>query len=197
MLPAVAESGTSPDPSGSPSPTVGGSPSVSPSASPSPTPSATPNPQVYPCFQHPGPGLPDPSLNSELVRLLDLTPADATITAFFVIQPNYPVVDALINAHGAAPGCGWCWTVATDSLLPRTRPSTRRTPVCKAALGNDPAAPSFAMQCGLACISKADKSINHNKFVTMSQAGDLQDVVFHRRRTCAVMGPAMPRGTPR
>ena len=179
VLPAVAESGTSPDPSGSPSPTVSGSPSVSPSASPSPTPSATPNPQVYPVFNYPGPGLPDPSLNSELVRLLDLTPADATITAsFFVIQPNYPVVDALINAHGRGAGV----RVVLDSGDGQS-PSTNEAVDASyarlaAALGNDPAAPSFAMQCGLACISKADKSINHNKFVTMSQAGDLQDVVF-------------------
>ena len=79
---------------------------------------------------------------------------------------------------GRGAGCRWCWTVATDGLFPRTRPSTRRTPVWQRGARNDPAAPSFAMQCGLACISKADKSINHNKFVTMSQAGDLQDVVF-------------------
>ena len=82
--------------------------------------------------------------------MLDLTPADAKITAsFFVIQPNYPVVDALINAHGRGAGCGWCWTVATDSLLPPTRPSTRRNARLAAALREHPAAPSFAMQCGL------------------------------------------------
>ncbi len=179
VLPAVAESGPSPDPSGSPSPSASGSPSASPSASPSPTASATPNPQVYPVFNYPGPGLPDPALNNELVRLLNLTPADATINAsFYVIQPNYPVVNALINAHARGAGV----RVVLDSGDGQSASTNQAVDAAfarlAAALGNDPAAPSFAMQCVLACISKSADSINHNKFVTMSQAGDLQDVVF-------------------
>ena len=114
-----------------------------------------------------------------MVRLLDLTPADATINAsFYVIQPNYPVVDALISAHARGAGV----RVVLDSGDGQSASTNQAVDAAfarlAAALGNDPAAPSFAMQCVLACISKSADSINHNKFVTMSQAGDLQDVVF-------------------
>jgi phosphatidylserine/phosphatidylglycerophosphate/cardiolipin synthase-like enzyme len=151
-------------------------PATAPSASPSASP---PEPAVYPVFNYPQPGVPDPAINNDLVRLLDQVPSDADVTAaFFVIQPNYPVVDALINAftRGArvkvvldsGDGQSASTNQAVDETFARLA----------AALGNDPAATSYAVQCVLSCISKAPESINHNKFVAMSDTGDLSDVVF-------------------
>lgn len=162
ILPAVA------DPAGP------GDPSASPSASPS-----APDPQVYPVFNYPQVGQPDPAINNDLTRLLDSVPPGAQVVAsFFVIQPNYPVVDALINARGRGADVrvvldsGDGQSAATNQAVDET---FERLAL---ALGKDPGAPSFAMQCVLACISKAPDSIDHNKFVAMSQAGDLTNVVF-------------------
>lgn len=168
ILPAVAD----PDPSGSPDATP------SPSAS-TPTPTEQPTPQVYSIFNYPGIGLPDPAINTELVRLIEQTPAGASVTAsFFVVQPNYPVVDALLSAHSR----GVSVRVVMDSGDGQTPAMNQRVDAAfaqlAAVLGSDTATPSFAMQCVLACISKEADSINHNKFVTMSQSGPLTDVVF-------------------
>lgn len=163
LLPAVAADPTDP-----------ADPGPSPSASASPAP-----PQSYPVFNYPQVGLPDPAINSELVRLLDRVPAGAEVSAaFFVIQPDYPVIDALINAHGrgadvrivldSGDGQSAATNQAVDAAFERLA----------AAVGRDPAAASFAMQCTLACISQQPVSINHNKFVAMSQSGELTDVVF-------------------
>ncbi len=164
--------------------TVGVLPAVADDAEPTPDPSASPSitppaPTVYPVFNYPAVGLPDPSINNELVRLLDQVPAGAEVTAaFFVIQPNYPVVDALLNAHGrgasvrVALDSGDGQSAATNQAMDETFERLALV------LGRDTAATSFAMQCARSCISKEPESINHNKFVTMSQSGDLRDVVF-------------------
>jgi len=158
--------------------TAGGAddPSAAPSASPS---APAPTPAVYPVFNYPQPGQPDPSINNDLVRLLDQVPPDADITAaLFVVQPNYPVVDALVNAftRGARVkvvlDSGDGQSAATNQAVDET--FARLATV----LGTDPAAASYAVQCLLSCISKAPASINHNKFVAMSATGDLSDVVF-------------------
>lgn len=173
ILPAVADpEATSPtDATPSPTPTS--------SASSTPTPTAQPTPQVYSIFNYPGVGLPDPAINTELVRLLDQAPTGAAVNAsFFVVQPNYPVVDALLAAHGR----GLSVRVVMDSGDGQTPAMNERVDVAfqrlAAALGSDSTAPSFAMQCVLACVSKEADSINHNKFVTLSQSGSLTDVVF-------------------
>jgi len=151
-----------------------------PSATPSASPSASPQvPEFYPVFNYPQPGQPDPAINNDLVRLLDQVPAEAEISAaFFVIQPNYPVVDAMINAftRGArvkvvldsGDGQSASANQAVDETFARLA----------AVLGSDPAGTSYALQCVLSCISQAPDSINHNKFVAMSASGDLRDVVF-------------------
>jgi phosphatidylserine/phosphatidylglycerophosphate/cardiolipin synthase-like enzyme len=140
---------------------------------------AAPGPQVYPIFNYPQVGTPDPSITTELVRLLNQVPTGAQVIAsFFVIEPDYPVVDALIAAHDR----GASVRVVLDSgdgQLPDTNQAMDATyERLGVALGKDTSAPSFAMQCVLACISKEVDSINHNKFVAMSASGDLSDVVF-------------------
>ncbi len=163
---------------------VGVLPAVADIGEPSPDPSASPTvqppaPSVYPVFNYPQVGLPDPTINNELVRLLDAVPAGAQVdAAFFVIQPNYPVVDALINAFGRGASVrvvldsGDGQTASTNQAMDETFERLALV------LGRDAAATSFAVQCPRACISKEPDSINHNKFVAMSQSGDLRDVVF-------------------
>lgn len=173
ILPAVADSEPA-DPVASPSVSPGPSESPSPSDSPTPAP-----PNVYPVFNYPAVGQPDPAVNNELVRLLEQVPAGAAVSAsFFVIQPNYPVIDALLNAHARGAtvrvvlDSGDAQSAATNEAVDQA--FARLT----GALGTDPTAPSFAEQCTLACISKEPESINHNKFVVMSASGALSDVVF-------------------
>ena len=143
------------------------------------TTATTASPKVYSVFNYPKAGQPDPTIRNELVGLLDQVPSGAQIEAsFFIITPTYPVVDALIDAHGR----GATVRVVLDSGN-RQGDSTNDAMDATfqrllAELGGDPSAPSFAMQCDLACISKEDDSIQHNKFVLMSSSGDLDDVVF-------------------
>jgi phosphatidylserine/phosphatidylglycerophosphate/cardiolipin synthase-like enzyme len=161
ILPATAS-----DPTAQPSPGASGSPP--------PT-----QPATYAVFNYPQVGQPDPGINTELTRLLDQVPAGAQVVAgFFVIQPNYPVVDALIAARGRGAEVRVVLD-SGDGQSPSTNQSMDETYAKLAqALGTDTTATSFAMQCVLSCISKQPDSINHNKFVAMSSAGDLTDVVF-------------------
>jgi hypothetical protein len=164
VLPAVAEPGD---------------PSADPSASPSASPTALPEPAVYPVFNYPTPGTPDPAINSELTRLLTEVPSGAQVSAaLFVVAPNYPVVDALLAAHARGVAVrvvldsGDGQSATTNQAVDETY--ARLAPV----LGTDITAPSFIVQCVTACISKEPDSINHNKYVLMSGTGALTDVVF-------------------
>ena len=195
VLPAMAlsddpspTSSTSPSadcPSGSasPSPSDSASPSPSPSDCPSPTPSQSPSPEpvpaVYPVFNYPTPGNPDPAINGELTRLINEVPATGQISAaLFVVAPNYPVVDALISAHNRGASVrvvmdsGQGQSAATAAQVAETIAKL------SAVLGTDPSQRSYLVQCVNACISKTTDSINHNKYVVMSETGALQDVVF-------------------
>jgi hypothetical protein len=143
------------------------------------TTATTASPQVYSVFNYPQPGQPDPAISDELVGLLDQVPSGAQVDAsFFIITPTFPVVDALIDAHGR----GAAVRVVLDS---GNRQSATTNDAMDATfdrllgeLGGDTGAASFAMQCDRACISKEEDSIQHNKFVLMSASGDLGDVVF-------------------
>jgi phosphatidylserine/phosphatidylglycerophosphate/cardiolipin synthase-like enzyme len=166
ILPAVAD----------PEPTDGPEASGTPTT---PTPTTAPDPQVYSIFNYPGVGLPDPAINTELVRLIDQTPAGAVVSAsFFVVQPDYPVVGALLAAYAR----GVSVRVVLDSGDAQTPAMNQRVDAAfqqlALTLGTDTAAASFATQCLLACVSKEPDSINHNKFVTLSTSGDREDVVF-------------------
>ena len=162
LLPAVAD----------PSETASPGPTTSPSSSPS-------SPQVRPLFNYPQVGIPDPGINNDLTQMLDQVPTDADVTAaIFVIQPSYPVVEALLNAYGR----GARVRVVLDSGDGQPDATNRAVDETfqrlAAVLGTDTTATSYAVQCRLACISAQAESINHNKFVTMSKSGDLTDVVF-------------------
>lgn len=143
------------------------------------TTSTTRAPKLVPVFTYPQPGQPDPTIREELVGLLDRVPSGARVeAAFFIITPDYPVVDALINAHDRGVDVrvvldsGDRQAASTNAAMDATFDRLL------AALGGDATASSFAMQCEKACISKEDDSIQHNKFVLMSATGDLGDVVF-------------------
>jgi hypothetical protein len=134
---------------------------------------------VYPVFNYPGAGAPDPAITTELTRLIDAAGPGSRIGAgYFVVQPDSPAVDALIRAkeRGVAvrivldsgDGLGDIRNAFMDAAFDRLAQS----------LGTDTTADSFATQCALACISGGDASINHNKFVTLSQSGEATDVVF-------------------
>ena len=143
------------------------------------TTATTASPTVYSVFNYPQPGQGDPKIRDELVGLLDQVPSGAQIeAAFFIITPTYPVVDALIDAHDRGVtvrvvlDSGNRQADSTNDLMDATFQRLRDE------LGGDTSASSFAMQCDLACISKEEDSIQHNKFVLMSSSGDLDDVVF-------------------
>ncbi len=163
---------------------VGVLPAVADNGEPAPDPSASPSidppvPTVYPVFNYPQVGLPDPTINNELVRLLDQVPAGAQVdAAFFVIQPNYPVVDALLNAHGRGAAVRVVLDSGDGQAASTNQAMDETFERLALALGRDPAGTSFAVQCPRACISKEPDSINHNKFVVMSQSGSMSDVVF-------------------
>ncbi|MEZ5184119.1 MAG: DUF5979 domain-containing protein [Candidatus Nanopelagicales bacterium] len=137
------------------------------------------SPQIDTVFTYPQVGAPDRTIGSRLVQYLDQTPAGSEVAAaFFVTDPDYPVIDALIRAHDRGVNV----RVVLDS---GDRQSSATNQAADAtferlglALGQDTSAPSFAMQCENACISKEDGSINHNKFVAMSASGDVSEVVF-------------------
>lgn len=137
------------------------------------------SPELYSVFNYPQPGSGDPAIRAELVKLLNQVPSGAQVeAAFFIITPNYPVVDALIDAYNR----GVAVRVVLDSG-DRQGDSTNDAMDATfqrllAKLGGDMSKPSFAMQCTQACISKEDDSIQHNKFVLMSGTGGLEDVVF-------------------
>lgn len=58
------------------------------------------SPQIDTVFSYPQPGTPDQTIGSRLVGYLDHVPAGSNVAAaFFVTDPNYPVIDALIRAH--------------------------------------------------------------------------------------------------
>lgn len=171
ILPAAADPDATPDPSTS---SASPSPEVS-SASP-PPPDTT---AVYPVFNYPTKGNPDPAINGELTRLLNGVPTGGQVSAaLFVVAPTYPVVDALINAHLR----GVAVRVVIDSGRGQTANSaqaiSQTIAKLSAALGRDTTATSFLVECVDACISKLPDTINHNKFVAMSTTGDLQNVVF-------------------
>ncbi len=173
----TASTGPSPSPSPSDCPTP--TPTPTASASPSQTPSPDPVPAVYPVFNYPTVGNPDPAINAELTRLINEVPATGQISAaLFVVAPNYPVVDALINAHNR----GASVRVVMDSGQGQAASSAAQVAetIAKlsAVLGNDINQRSYIVQCITACISKAPDSINHNKYVLMSESGALRNVVF-------------------
>ena len=148
--------------------------SASPSVSPSQSALPDPVPAVYPVFNYPTPGNPDPSINNELTRLLNEVPAGAQVSAaLYVVAPNYHVVDALIAAQQRGAGVRVV-LAGGDPGSPSVETYAKLAPV----LGTDPSAASFVVQCATACISKLPDSINHNKFVAMSQTGTMSDVVF-------------------
>jgi len=143
------------------------------------TTATTTPPKVYSVFNHPTPGQDGPEIRTELVGLLEQVPAGAKVEAsFFIILPNYPVVDALIAAHHRGADVrvvldsgdrqGDATNASMDATFERLR----------VELGGDTSAASFAMQCDRACISQEEDSIQHNKFVLMSESGNLTDVVF-------------------
>ena len=137
------------------------------------------SPQIDTVFSYPQPGAPDQTISTKLVRYLDQAPAGSEVAAaFFVTDPNYPVFDALIRAHDR----GVRVRVVLDSG-DRQAPDTNQAADATferlgLALGKDTGAPSFAMQCTLACISKDANSVNHNKFVALSASGEASEVVF-------------------
>ena len=137
------------------------------------------NPQIDTVFSYPRPGAPDQTIGTRLVRYLDQAPAGSEVAAaFFVTDPNYPVIDALIRANARGVNV----RVVLDSG-DRQAPDTNQAADATferlgLALGRDTTAPSFAMQCESACISKEEGSVNHNKFVVMSASGDASEVVF-------------------
>lgn len=189
MLPAMAEyDRPSASDSGSPD-CASASPGTSPSASPSPsdcptaTPSQSPTPEavpaVYSVFNYPGPGIPDPAINAELTRLINEVPTTGQVSAaLFVVAPNYPLVDALIAAFNR----GTSVRVVMDSGQGQSAATAAQVAETIAklssVLGTDTSARSYVVQCITACISKAPDSINHNKYVLMSETGTLRDVVF-------------------
>lgn len=161
VFPAMAEPGE-------PAPGASGSPSTSPE----------PRPAVYPVFNYPVVGNPDPAINTELTRLVDGVPTDGQISAaLFVVAPHYPLVDALLAAHARGAqvrvvlDSGDGQSAATNQAVDETYTKLA------GALGTDVTAPSFAVQCLNACISKEPGSINHNKYVILSASGELRDVV--------------------
>ncbi len=114
-----------------------------------------------------------------MTRLVTGVPTGATVSAaLFVVAPNYPLVDALIDAHGR----GVAVRVVMDSGQGQGTTTSQAVAQTYArlaqALGTDTAASSFIVQCVNACITKQPDSINHNKYVLMSQSGELRDVVF-------------------
>lgn len=138
------------------------------------------SPQIDTVFNYPGSGAPDLAISNELVRRLDQVPAGAQVeAAFYIITPDYPVVDALIAAHDRGASVqvvldsGDRLAQSGNDLVDATFQRLRDE------LGADTSAGSFAMQCEVAaCISQEDDSIQHNKFVLMSASGDQADVVF-------------------
>lgn len=138
-----------------------------------------PSPVVYPVFNYPQVGVPDSAISTELVRLLAEVPSGAQVVAsFYVMMPNHQVTDALIAARQRGANVRVVLDSGNGQSASINQAMDETFERLGAELGKDVSSPSFAMQCVLACISKADGSINHNKFVAMSTAGDLTDVVF-------------------
>lgn len=170
VLPAVAQEGE---------PSPGASASPTPTGSTSPSPPPDPVPAVYPVFNYPAPGNPDPAINTELTRLITEVPAGATISAaLFVVAPNYPVVDALLAAHARGAAVRVVMDSGQGQGTTTSQAVAETYAKLAAVLGTDATGPSFVVQCVNACISKEPDSINHNKYVLMSSSGALSDVVF-------------------
>ncbi len=164
---------------GQPEATSSASPSESASPSPSPTTPAPGAPTVYPVFNDPRVGDPDPRINDELVNLIDRVPESGQISAaLFVVAPNHAVVDALLaaRARGVAVRLVIDSGQNQGSVIAQALAETIAR--FSAVLGTDRSQPSYVVQCVNACISKIAGSINHNKYVLMSASGDLRDVVF-------------------
>lgn len=163
---------------GEPNVDLSASPSASPSVSPSPT--APPaSPTVYPVFNYPRVGDPDPQINEELVRLIEGVPDSGQISAaLFVVAANHDVVDALMTAH--ARGVDVRLVIDSGQNQGSVIAQALAETIAKfaAVLGTDRTAPSFLVECVNACISKIPGSINHNKFVLLSTSRDVHDVVF-------------------
>lgn len=147
------------------------------------------SPQTDTVFNYPEPGQTDPAIRNKLVQLLAGVPSGAEVSAaLYIIFPDYPVLDALIDAHdrGAAVqvvlDSGNRGSAATNQAIDEA------FALLVDELGSDPGAQSFAIQCERACISKEANSIQHNKFVLMSATGDQADVVFQTTANMTTTG---------
>ena len=165
-----------------PSLAAGPPPVDPPTASPEPTQTPTPEPTgptegLEVVFNYPIPGTPDLSISDALVKLIDETPAQASISmSYFVMQTNHPALDALLQAYGRGVNV----RVVLDSGDGQKPKKNAAIDAAYARLAETlgSAGDSFADQCNRSCITDAPDSINHNKFATFSQTGAAQDVVF-------------------
>ena len=128
-------------------------------------------------FNYPIPGAPDLTITDRLVGLIDGTPAGESIVAsWFVIQPNHPVLDALLRAYSR----GVRVRIVLDSGDGQKAKKNAAVDAAYARLAETlgTSGDSFARQCVRSCITDEPDSINHNKFAAFSATGGSQHVTF-------------------
>lgn len=162
-------------------PAAGDPPPVDPPPDPDPTslPTDPPVPAVgrEVLFNYPIPGTPDLTITDRLVGLIDETPSGESIDAsWFVIQPNHPVLDALLRAYSR----GVRVRVVLDSGDGQKAKKNAAVDAAYARLAETlgTSGESFARQCVRSCITDEPESINHNKFAAFSATGGAEFVTF-------------------
>lgn len=128
-------------------------------------------------FNYPVPGTPDLTITDRLVSLIDGTASGESIVAsYFVIQPNHPVIDALLRAYSR----GVRVRVVLDSGDGQKAKKNAAVDASYARLAETlgTSGESFARQCVRSCITDEPESINHNKFAAFSSTGGAQYVTF-------------------
>lgn len=160
---------------------AGGPPPVDPPVDPQPPAAAPPSPSlrtgVEVLFNYPVPGTQDLAISDALSALIDDTGAgESIVLSYFVIQPNHPVIDALLRAFSR----GVSVKVVLDSGDGQKAKKNAAIDASYARLAETlgTSGDSFAKQCNRSCITDEPDSINHNKFAAFSRTSDAQFVTF-------------------
>jgi phosphatidylserine/phosphatidylglycerophosphate/cardiolipin synthase-like enzyme len=156
-------------------PPVDPPPDPQPSTGPTDAPVPTTGREVL--FNYPIPGTPDLTITDRLVGLIDATPAgESIVISYFVIQPNHPVIDALLRAYSR----GVRVQVVLDSGDGQKAKKNAAVDAAYARLAETlgTSGGSFARQCVRSCITDEPESINHNKFAAFSSTGGADFVTF-------------------
>jgi PLD-like domain len=128
---------------------------------------------AYTVFNDPSSGAPDYALENHLVQLIDGTPAGSVIQGAMYSWTRTPVAEALARAQQRGVDVELAIDGGTDD-----DPNNEPVQILQAANLTQLVFCGDASLGSTACIGNRDNSINHNKFFTFSQTGDLADVVY-------------------